>query len=331
MSLILDALKKSEAERRRGLPPTLCVQFDSAPRRARRAPWVAGAGAALLAAGLVGGWVWMGRGKLAGELDAPGTVPMAGSAVDASSSTQLAQSGGDPGRVAAPTVGPAAGTDPVFRTAGAEAAFGSVAGGGNGVSVSGGGLPVPERAMLFTPSVDPAPDVASAPPPPAAPGSTPVVTASPAQAQITEPAVAAPEAQVAASSATPETPPPAAAMVDPVAQVATPEPVEPAPTLAHAQPSVMAAQAPDPGSKSEETLLAIHQLPYATRKDLPKLALSMHVYSPEPGESFVVLNGKRYGTDTPPPGPELELLSIIADGVVLEYRGQRFLLPRQTF
>ena len=49
MSLILDALKKSEAERRRGQPPSLHAQFG-APRRTRRTPWVAGAGAVLLQA-----------------------------------------------------------------------------------------------------------------------------------------------------------------------------------------------------------------------------------------------------------------------------------------
>jgi hypothetical protein len=57
----------------------------------------------------------------------------------------------------------------------------------------------------------------------------------------------------------------------------------------------------------------------------------MHVFSPEPSERFIVLNGKRFTLETPAPGPELTLLDIVADGAVFEFRGQRFLLPRQTY
>lgn len=326
MSLILDALKKSEAERRRGLPPTLHVQFGSAPRRARRAPWVAGAGAVLLAAGLAGGWMWMARERTGGGLDAPGATPLAGSTATpaVASPVAAAESLPEGTLAAAQAPGSAPGSTPAFATHASESAFGSVAGGGNGGSVSGGGLPVPERAMLYTPSVNPAPAFANAPPPAAAP------LPPPAAAEAAQPgtiAAAAPAVATASAPATAELVPPPAAAVELAAASAPPSLAE---AVAHAESPLTAPETAD-WKKPEEALPAIHELPYATRKDLPKLALSMHVYSPEPGESFVVLNGKRYGADTPPPGPELELLSIVADGVVLEYRGQRFLLPRQTF
>lgn len=309
MSLILDALKKSEAERRRGLPPTLHVQFGASPRRMRRTPWVAGAGAVLLAAGIAGGWLWTGRAR--DGVDASATVPLAGTSGSAATAapgpaqTPVADA---PRQLAA--VPQAVAT--TFATARPESAVGSLGDAGGGVSVSGGGMPVPERAGLYTPSVDPQPSYAGTAPPPApAPAAPAPVSASPSPAA---------DAAVAAAVSAP----PSAAVAP------APPPPAPAPALAYAEPPPQLAQ-PEPPKKAEDTLLAVHELPYTTRKDLPKLELSMHVYSPEPGESFVVLNGKRYGADSPPPGPELELLSIVADGVVLEFRGQRFLLPRQTF
>ena len=110
-------------------------------------------------------------------------------------------------------------------------------------------------------------------------------------------------------------PPPA----DPVAAVSIP---------AATAPAELAP--PSPGAPAE-VLPLMYQLPYATRKDLPKLELTMHVFSPIPEERFIVLNGKRYTLETPAPGPDLNLLEIVADGAVMEFRGQRFLLPRQNY
>ncbi|MEO8671792.1 MAG: general secretion pathway protein GspB [Tahibacter sp.] len=69
------------------------------------------------------------------------------------------------------------------------------------------------------------------------------------------------------------------------------------------------------------------ELPLNVRKDLPVLKLTMHVYSSEPAQRFVVLNGNRQveGDDL---GAEVKLSEIRADGVVLEFHGQRFLVPR---
>jgi general secretion pathway protein B len=308
MSLILDALKKSEAERQRGQPPTLHAHFHT-PRRVRRTPWVAGAGAVLLAAGLAGSGLWLTRGRTGDDAESAGSpIARAGTATlqeaaDPTATTQPVAPGAtaEPvATVAAATTAPdVANVEPVANTV-----FGGVAGAGAGGTVSGGGLPVPQRAMLYTPSATPLPESAAsdpvpaaAPPPPPAP-EAPVVVAAPVPAEQPAPV--------------------------------QPPPIQPPPAVVDHGPSGPTTTEATP-SKPEEVLPVIFQLPYATRKDLPKLELSMHVFSPEPAERFIVLNGKRYTLETPAPGPELTLLDIVADGAVFEFRGQRFLLPRQTY
>jgi general secretion pathway protein B len=61
---------------------------------------------------------------------------------------------------------------------------------------------------------------------------------------------------------------------------------------------------------------------------LPELHLDIHVYATEPAERFVFLNNRKYreGGETPE-GTKIE--RITRDGVVLNHRGVRFLLPRQ--
>jgi general secretion pathway protein B len=60
---------------------------------------------------------------------------------------------------------------------------------------------------------------------------------------------------------------------------------------------------------------------------LPTLNLNLHVYSNEPAQRFVVLNGERYREGSRlAAGPALE--RITPEGVVLNHDGLRFLLPR---
>jgi general secretion pathway protein B len=61
---------------------------------------------------------------------------------------------------------------------------------------------------------------------------------------------------------------------------------------------------------------------------LPDLHLDVHVYATKPSERFVYINMRKYQEgNTLAEGPVLE--HIRRDGVVLNYRGLRFLLPRQ--
>ena len=91
-------------------------------------------------------------------------------------------------------------------------------------------------------------------------------------------------------------------------------PVRPAPTTAGAQPAGPA-------------LPSIWELPYATRKELPDLSLTLHVYAPDPKQRFVVIKGERHveGDDL---GDGVTLHAIRADGVVLDFKGKRFFYPR---
>ena len=71
----------------------------------------------------------------------------------------------------------------------------------------------------------------------------------------------------------------------------------------------------------------IWELPYSTRKDLPAIDLSMHVYSADPKQRFVVIKGDRHA-EGDELGQDFVLREIKQDGLVLEYKGQKFFYPR---
>jgi len=53
----------------------------------------------------------------------------------------------------------------------------------------------------------------------------------------------------------------------------------------------------------------------------------MHVYSSTPAQRFVVIKGDRH-VEGDEIGQDLILREIRQDGLVLEFKGQRFLFPR---
>ena len=102
------------------------------------------------------------------------------------------------------------------------------------------------------------------------------------------------------------------------------ETAETAPTTeSKGAPAASADKTPAAGS----ALPTIWELPYSVRKDLPAIDLSMHVYSADPKQRFVVLKGDRH-TEGDEVGQDLVLKEIRQDGVVLDYKGQRFFFPR---
>ena len=138
--------------------------------------------------------------------------------------------------------------------------------------------------------------------------------------------------------------PPALPMV--AGPMATPAPPKPAPAVAlviakpkpelpiAAAPMPPKATVPTPAStptpkkeRVEPALPSVWDLPYATRKDLPDLALTMHVYADDPHKRFVVMKGDRHveGDDI---GGGVILYAIRPDGLVLEVKGKRFTYPR---
>ena len=72
---------------------------------------------------------------------------------------------------------------------------------------------------------------------------------------------------------------------------------------------------------------SINDLPYSVRKDLPDLPISMQVYSADVARRFVVIDGDRKVEGDTIRG-SVALREILPNGVVLEYQGQRFFMPR---
>jgi general secretion pathway protein B len=123
----------------------------------------------------------------------------------------------------------------------------------------------------------------------------------------------------------PENPPELAALPPPATA-----PV-PAPAVAAAQPTIVAEAQADsdlPSASNPDEVLPLHwQLSVETRTRLPALKLSMHVYADDPAGRFVILDGKRR-VEGDPIDQGLRLEAIRRDGVVLSYNGQRFLVAR---
>lgn len=91
-----------------------------------------------------------------------------------------------------------------------------------------------------------------------------------------------------------------------------------------------AANAPPSGGGAlvgNETLPTADDLS-SSGTNLPELHLDIHVTSQNPGERFVFVNMRKYlEGETLKEGPTVE--RITAEGVILNQRGLRFLLPRQ--
>lgn len=87
------------------------------------------------------------------------------------------------------------------------------------------------------------------------------------------------------------------------------------------------AELPLSRSEPEEVLPTARDLA-AGGTNLPEMHLDIHVHSPIPTERFVFVNMRKYVEgQTLAEGPAIE--RITDDGVVLNHRGMRFLLPRQ--
>jgi general secretion pathway protein B len=81
------------------------------------------------------------------------------------------------------------------------------------------------------------------------------------------------------------------------------------------------------GQGDMEVLPSLNDLA-ASGTNLPELHLDIHVHSQNPGERFVFVNMRKYQEgETLKEGPQVE--RITAEGVILNQRGLRFLLPRQ--
>lgn len=296
MSLILDALRKSAGERQRGQTPTLASAVGLSPRR-RAHPARVPVALALLAGTAGAGW-WL----AVADGPAPATVADRGGAAepapgaDTAAETTMAEALGSAPTLAdsAPALRPEAVQLPVddltpqMGEAQSGMAGGTVAGGG------GAALPLPP-GTVYTPEA-----MASSAPP----------------------------------AAEPSAGEPAAAPVAPSAAV-QPSAMAPAPSMPPiSAPAAPGTSAPIAAAASADALPRVDELDYTIRRELPSLDVSMYVYHADPARRFLIIGGKRYprsdatGARITAIEDKVELVDIRADGAVLEFNGQRFLLPR---
>jgi general secretion pathway protein B len=105
----------------------------------------------------------------------------------------------------------------------------------------------------------------------------------------------------------------------PLAISPTAAPTTTSPVMATTRQAAAAPVAAEPPS--------LDNLPADFQQALPTLHLDVHAYADKPADRFVIINLQRYRIgDTLTEGPRL--VDIVPQGVILEYRGTTFLLPR---
>lgn len=92
-------------------------------------------------------------------------------------------------------------------------------------------------------------------------------------------------------------------------------------------PSAGPASRPAPPPPAARQILPLRDMPQEFRQTVPGVKLNTHFYSENPERRFVIIDLNEYREgDKLPEG--LALIEIRREGAVLEYRGDRFLLPR---
>ncbi len=288
MSLILEALKKSEQQRRLGEAPTLGSPVVSTRRRRSALPVIA----VLIVVAAGAGW-WLTR--------KPAEPPAAATPVTADKSKPPVAGETKPAQTAA------AAQERLKQEAAARRQIQQAKRGdalGNAKPNAPLGLPGTPNQATMPPGRKPGDPLShtvpgmKAPPQPA-----------PAGANATPPNT---DATAAAPKPGTATPPPAAAS---------------APETASATSPPASAKAPPAAAPDAAALPTIWDLPFATRKDIPALELSMHVYSSDPKQRFVVIKGERH-VEGDEIASDLTLREIRQDGLVLDFKGQKFFFPR---
>lgn len=289
MSLILEALRKSEAERRRGDAPDLRVELPPpVPPKRRVAPtaWIAG-GALLAAIALAILWPRDGRHDAAQHdrsADAAADMP--------ASATPRASADGD-----------AAGTA-------RAAAAGSIAAVGPGQDRLDGGFPTVERIQApdAAPAPEPAPDLPLAPPP--------MATRAAEEAAAAAAAASGNTGNTANTASTAST-----ASTERTGRIQATRPTDVAGT-ANITGGDAPTAAPPPAGRGA---LRITGLSSSQRERLPELKLSLHMWNEDPARRFAVIDGQRrvegdrLGDAT--------ITAIDRDGVLLDLDGQAVRVP----
>jgi general secretion pathway protein B len=298
MSLILEALRKSEAERRRGQAPGLFVEQVRVPVRRREGTPAWAWALMLLLAGVLAAWGWREFGERAPASEESAAI--------------VSSDGSATSRSIAQTSEPASGNSQ--RMVGADASSDAAARTTDSANEPAAATAAGEDARGF--DAYPARGTSTA----EAPSSRDDATlASGAQGVATAPQGTSPPTPASAGSATRE--PDAASAIT---SVPDSEPGNtPATTgIAHNTSAVPPAPVPE-----DEYLPRLSELTGDERSGLPALKLSMHVYADDPTQRFVIVDGRRLREgDSPAAGIAVE--AIRRDGLVLSVNGRRVLLAR---
>lgn len=354
MSLILEALRKSEEQRRLGQAPDLVSadawstrrRYRSEPSRTRALLWIV----PLAVVAAAGGWYYLHtRAPHVSDADTPTSATARNaSGAPADASATPAATGNPPGqaREALPGMPDApvrATSAPAPAITGARDAIRSPAAAPDLRATSPDDAAAQarqsaetqekfERGEVFANSADllavkpPTGDTPYVPPEAALPEPIPDAQDEPIPiASVPVPA----DTASAASTPTPvladTTPAPVVAVDVPPAQT-TEVPASlnlPPPAAAPALPIGQNPAVPG----YEPPVPAVYELPFSTRNGLPPLRVIMHVWSAEPDKRFVVIDDVR-AAEGQPLANGLDVIEIRTDGVVLSFNGQRFLLPR---
>ena len=360
MSLILEALKKSEARRNLGEAPGIGTPFTVAPRRRSVLPLL------LVLIVVAGGLGWYFLRTPPVVTDAARTGTATGETITSRSAPPASARppGVAPTAPAAIVASNAAPTAEPVRSPFAAAATAPPRPGGAaprpGTETT---PPAPASIATSTPNADPAPapfgarqggaaqralEAAARAGQLGAAGQSPtplqqrLMQARDARARMPPGTAGSPTAPAPASNST--TPAPRAAAQSAQAAAAQPAQVlppaaPPAPAMPHAanpgaSPMQVATANPAPapgtpkapGAALSSDVPLYYELPYNVRKDLPTLAISMHVFAAAPDQRFVMIDGERRAEGET--FKDLTLREIRPDGMVLEFRGQRFFYPR---
>jgi general secretion pathway protein B len=356
MSLILEALRKSEAERRRGTPPQLLDPPlapslpPPAPAATRRMPAAGLASIAVAVAVLLG---MTGYRMFGAPADRDGAAPSVAATTgrDAAAASPAAIDSARPSPamqaplVAAPQV-PDALSPPSNTPADSTAATPPVASNAARANPADAApLTRPavttERTLATSAAIDTAqpgtsptaaPDIARVREPITGPmpttGATP--PSAPARPAPTMPTTARAGRADSEGAATRATPQPTTAAPDRASNLARamPAPSTPsrgsdrslstAPAL-NATPA--APRTTSAATPAAERPVRLADLPPADRRALPPLRMSMHLFAAAPAERFVILDGQRVGEGDRLGDAVVD--EITADGAVLAWRGQR--------
>lgn len=308
MSFILDALRKSEAERRRGQVPALDTPDGSPPpRKPRRNGWLLAVltavvlgGAGLFAASRTG---WIEQRLVGGDTieqsratpgadtpergDTPPQPPAEQPVAESPSSVPTVAPAPDDGADAVDFDKPQPGSDRRERRPGAPAPADR--------SVS---RPAPKREYVTASSEEALRELERR------------------YAQQLEQRDSAPAGKAAADSASDQK----------STSQADGEPAKPAAPERSEIPETAEPRQPDTPWRSDvPEYVRAWELPLSVRRSLPDLSLSIHVFAPEARDRFVLINGERYR-----PGDRIDgdtrLVDIRREGAIVDFREHRFLI-----